>query len=153
MAFKPSIESAMEETGEIEQAMVSGEGVEVLKQQLKDWRLQRKPGERIPAPLWAGAVDAAKEHGVYRVAIDLHLDYATLKRRIGDAGATTPRSRVAPRFVEVVSPAASPARSATATRHECVVELENARGAKMRVELNAAGVAALAGLCNAFWGA
>jgi hypothetical protein len=36
---------------------------------------------------------------------------------------------------------------------ECVVELENARGATMRVELNGAGLAGLAGLCSAFWSA
>jgi hypothetical protein len=34
-----------------------------------------------------------------------------------------------------------------------VVELENARGAKMRVQLDGPGVAALAGLCSAFWSA
>jgi hypothetical protein len=34
-----------------------------------------------------------------------------------------------------------------------VVELHNARGAKMRVELNAGGLAGLAHLCRAFWGA
>jgi hypothetical protein len=36
---------------------------------------------------------------------------------------------------------------------ECVVEVENARGAKMRVELNGAGLAGLAGLCSVFWSA
>lgn len=75
----------MEQAGGIEPvaaamaaAAESGKDVEVLKEQLKQWRSQRKPGERIPAPLWAAAVDAARTHGVYRVAIDLHLDYAGL---------------------------------------------------------------------------
>jgi hypothetical protein len=55
--------------------------------------------------------------------------------------------------VELLATAASPASAAAVGRHECVVELENARGAKMRVELNGPGVAALAGLCSSFWGA
>jgi len=143
----------MEETGGIEQAAVSGDGIGVLKQQLQDWRSQRKAGQRIPEPLWVAAVEAAKEHGVYRVAIDLHLDYAGLKRRVEGAGATTPRNRLAPQFVEVKSATAPPPPRASAARPECVVELENARGAKVRVELNGAGIAALAGLCSAFWGA
>ena len=42
------------------------------------------------------------------------------------------------------APAAEPARA------ECVVEMVNARGTKMRVELSGAGVAGLTALCNAF---
>jgi hypothetical protein len=50
------------------------------------------------------------------------------------------------RFVELT---VSPAREPVAQRLcECTIELENPRGAKMRVELNVAG---LAGLCSAFW--
>ena len=48
----------------------------------------------------------------------------------------------------------TPVAAAAATGvHDCVVELHNARGAKMRVELNAGGLAGLAHLCRAFWGA
>ncbi len=145
----------MEEMSEIdEQASEPGDDLQGIKQRLQDWRSQRKLGEHIPAPLWAAAVGAAREHGVYRVAIELRLDYAGLKRRVEGAGATAPRGQVAPQFVELLaSPAAPPAPAATAGRHECVVELENARGAKLRVQLNGPGVAALAGLCSSFWGA
>jgi hypothetical protein len=34
-----------------------------------------------------------------------------------------------------------------------VVEMNNARGVKLRVELNGKGLAGLAGLCSAFWSA
>ena len=87
------------------------------------------------------------------MAIDLHLDYAGLKRRVEGAGATTPRNRLATQFVEMKSATAPPTPRASAAHPECVVELENARGAKVRVELNGAGIAALAGLCSAFWSA
>jgi hypothetical protein len=146
---------AMEETlSEIEQAGAPGDDLQGIKQRLQDWRAQRQMGERIPAPLWAQAVDAARQHGVYRVSIDLRLDYAGLKRRVEGSGATVPRGRVAPQFVELLAnTAAASAPAATAVRHECVVELENARGAKLRVQLNGPGVAALAGLCSSFWSA
>jgi hypothetical protein len=149
----------MEETNEIERSSVAGDGLQGIKQRLQDWRSQRKLGEHIPAPLWAAAVDAAREHGVYRVAIELHLDYAGLKRRVERLGATPPRGQVAPQFVELMATAAPPPptppapAAAAAERHECVVEMENARGTKMRVQLNGPGVAALAGLCSSFWGA
>jgi hypothetical protein len=144
----------MEEASEIEQSSVADDDLQGIKQRLQDWRSQRKLGEHIPALLWAAAVDAAKEHGVYRVAIELRLDYAGLKRRVEGAGAMARRGQVAPQFVELVtSPAMQPAPAATAGRHECVVEMENARGAKMRVHLDGPGMASLASLCSAFWGA
>jgi hypothetical protein len=42
---------------------------------------------------------------------------------------------------------------ALASHPDCVVELANARGAKMRVELRGSGLAGLPALCNAFWAA
>jgi hypothetical protein len=143
----------MEETSVIKQSSVPGDDLEGIKQRMQDWRSQRKLGEHVPVPLWAAAVDAAREHGVYRVAIELHLDYAGLKRRVEGSGATARRGGIAPQFVELLATAAPPAPAAAPGRHECVVELENARGTKMRVQLNGSGVAALASVCSAFWGA
>ena len=143
----------MEETVEIEQSSVAGDDLEGIKQRLQYWRSRRKLGEHIPAPLWAAAVDAARGHGVYRVAIELHLDYAGLKRRVEGPGVTAQRGQVASQFVELLATAVTPATPTSSGRHECVVEMENARGAKMRVQLDGPGVAALAGLCSAFWGA
>ena len=95
---------------------------------------------------------AVVEYGAYRVAADLHLDYAVLKRRTERVGSTAPCTELAPRFVELFAPA-GPTRAAVASPPECVVEVANARGAKMRVELNGSGLAALAGLCSALWSA
>ena len=141
----------MEDTRKGEETSVAGGSLEHLRQQLQDWRTGRKLDERIPAPLWAAAVGAAREQGLHRVAIELHLDYAGLKRRVEGGGATPPRGEVAPRFVELSAPAAS--MTTAAGRAECIVEMGNARGAKMRVELNGQGLAGLAGLCSAFWSA
>ena len=133
------------------QARVRGDGLSQLKRRFDQWRAGRKVGMRIPQELWAGAVDLVREHGACRVAAELHLDSAVLKRRAGLAGAK-PRIQAAPRFVELFAPA-GPMPSATALLPQCVVELDNARGAKMRVELSGKGLAGLAGVCSAFWAA
>ena len=135
------------------QARVRGDGLSQLEQRFDQWRAGRKVGMRIPRELWAGAVDLVREHGACRVAAELHLDYAVLKRRAGLAGAK-PRIQAAPRFVELFAPAGPmPSAAALALLPECVVELDNARGAKMRVELSGKGLAGLSTLCSAFWAA
>ena len=139
----------MNGTKKFQETSVASGSLEQVRQQLQDWRAGRKLGERIPAPLWAAAVGAAREQGLHRVAIELHLDYAGLKRRFEDAGVRPPRGELAPRFVELFAPAASTA----AGRAQCVVEMANARGAKMRVQLSGQALAGLAGLCSAFWSA
>jgi hypothetical protein len=142
----------MEVTSKAVQVKVLGDGLAELKRQFDEWRAGRKVGERIPLELWAGAVAAAVEHGAYRVSAELHLDYAVLKRRAALATGSAPAAELAPRFVELFAPAA-PMKPAAASQPECVVELENARGAQMRVELSGNGLCGLSTLCSAFWAA
>ena len=141
----------MEATSRAVQTTGCSEGLSQLKRQFDEWRAARKAGERIPLSLWAGAVSAAVELGTCRVAAELHLDYSVLKRRAALAASNAPASELAPRFVEL-SALAMPATPA-ASHAQCVVELDNARGAKMRVELNGHGLAGLSALCSAFWAA
>jgi hypothetical protein len=51
----------------------------------------------------------------------------------------------------IPDPAASRRELAPVATHECVLELENAHGAKMRVQLNGQGLASLGLVCNSFW--
>src|SRR5258706_15629108 len=95
----------MEVTSKAVRTTGCSEGLSALKRRFEQWRAGRRVGERIPSELWAGAVAAAIEHGAYRVAAELHLDYAVLKRRAALAGGTTPAGEVAPRFVELFAPA------------------------------------------------
>src|SRR5207237_7241068 len=88
-------------------------------------------------------------HGTYRVAIELKLDYDVLKQLVALAGGKVTTTELAPRFVELFAAAgAMPAQSAS--KPECVVELANARGARMRVELNGHGLVSLSALCGEF---
>lgn len=143
----------MEATNKAVQTTRCSEGLLRLQRQFDQWRAARRAGERIPSELWSGAVAAAGEHGAYRVAAELHLDYAVLKRRAALAGGSTSAAELAPRFVELFAPAAR-AAPAGAAPPACVIEMGNARGGKMRVELDGNGLAAgLSVLCSAFWAA
>ena len=140
----------MDERAKVEQARRS-ESLEQVGKRFKRWRDTRVRGEHIPTLLWAAAVGMAKQHGLHRVAQELRVDYDRLKKRLERAGGAAQAGKVGTRFVELlVAPALQPAAPSLC---ECTVELENARGAKMRVELNGKGLAGLAGLCSTFWGA
>ena len=87
------------------------------------------------------------------MAKGLRVDYGRLKRRVQGAGGEARSGRVGTRkvdagFVEMLvsAPNSAPGRS------ECALELENAQGAKMRLELNGNGLGALGAVCSAFWG-
>jgi hypothetical protein len=142
----------MDEKADGERGLVGGQGLEDLELRFKRWRESRKRGDRIPAQLWEAAVDLAREHGVPRIANRLRLNAEFLNRRMESAASHAPASKSDTEFVELFAAAPATATSAAVTR-ECVIELENARGAKMRVELNGAGLAGLTHLCRGFWGA
>ena len=131
---------------EIEQASEAGQNLAQVVERFSVWRASRKAGGRIPAELWAVAVDMAKVHGLYRMSKELRLDYSGLKRRLEGAGGDVQPGRADTQFVELV---ATQPCSTTALR-DCVIELHNGRGATMRVELNGAGLAGLAGVCSGF---
>ena len=141
----------MKVTGKAVQVKAGTDGLTQLKERFARWRAVRKLGMRIPARLWAAAVEMVAVDGAYRVAGELNLDYDMLKRRVAMAGGKVTTTEVAPRFVELF--AAAGAMRAPSTQPECVVEMANARGARMRVELNGHGLGSLPALCNAFLGA
>ena len=127
-----------------------GENLDQVKQSLTRWRYARKRGEHIPGALWAAAVGLAREHGPERVALELRVDFGRLKKRL-EPGTTVPAcSKPEVQFVELF---ASAAGYGATPRCECVVEMQNSRGAKMRIELNGNGLASLSSLGSAFWSA
>ena len=135
--------------------LADGEGLEALEERLRWWREGRKKGDRIPEPLWEAAVVLGREHGATRVASRLRLNAVFLRKRMeGAAGPRAPAGTADPEFVELfAAPTGVSVAAKAVIVRECVIELENARGAKMRVELNGAGLAGLAHLCRGFWGA
>lgn len=140
----------MDTTTKVSRARHS-ESLEQVRRRFRHWRETRVRGEHIPAVLWAEAVRMAVEHGLDRVAQELHVDYDGLKKRLGKAGGEIEANKGGTQFVELAF--APVPHSAAQNFCECAIELENVRGAKMRVELNGNGLVGLAGLCNAFWSA
>jgi hypothetical protein len=77
--------------------------------------------------LWALAAELAGQHGVFRTAQVLRLDYSKLKRHIRvTAPARKPTLAPPPAFVELIAPASG-------RTCECTVEVEGPRG-RMRIE-------------------
>ena len=113
--------------------------IQEAQQQFGNWRGERKRGERIPENLWVTAVALAKEHGVWPTARALHLDHSRLKRRVRSGEEEDVKSGA---FVEVISQ--------VAMHCACIVEMEDERGARMRIELKGA-VADVIVLSRTFW--
>ena len=144
----------MDEKAKDESGLEGGEGLEALEARFRGWRERRRRGEHIPPQLWSAAAAMARQQGVSRTAKRLGLNAFVLRKRMDGTTGKTPTEQAEPEFVELATMPAEPARATLAAGvHECVVELHNARGAKMRVELNAGGLAGLAHLCRTFWGA
>jgi hypothetical protein len=142
------MERQMKVTSKAVQVQVGAAALMQLKERFSAWRAVRKLGMRIPPELWAAAVEMVAVHGACRVAGELNLDYDMLKYRVAQAGGKVTTTELTPRFVELF--AAGGAMPAHSAQPQCVVEMANARGARMRVELNGHGLVGLSALCNAF---
>src|SRR5215467_14052870 len=104
--------------------------IERARLRFERWRKNRKKVTRIPEGLWAAAVDAARLHGVNPTAIALGLDYNHLKQRTRSVRRRTRREIAkSPSFMELIVPPDGP------HLWECMIELENAHGVKMRIHL------------------
>ena len=112
--------------------------IEEAQEQFENWRRERKRGERIPADLWATAVELAKQRGVWPIAKALGLDHSQLKRRAGN----DEEDEKSDAFVELIPQGAM--------LYSCIVEMEDGRGARMRVELKGAA-ADVTALSRTFW--
>lgn len=133
--------------------------LEVLRRRFEQWRRTREGRSRIPEGLWASAVKAAGRYGLHPTARALRLDYYALKKRVEAAGslhgnvfplppdekATSVDGPATATFVELASPASGGSR-------ECILELEDPGGAKMRVHLKGVDAPDLAALSRSFWG-
>src|SRR2546425_11811395 len=113
--------------------------IEEAQLQFENWRCERKRGQRIPVNLWGTAVELAKQHGIWSTARALNLDYNRLKRRVGNGDGDDVKSGG---FVELIPQGAMLCA--------CIVEMEDGRGARMRIELKGAA-ADVTALSRTFW--
>ena len=138
--------------------------LEQVRRQFDDWRRTRQRRTRIPNPLWRAAVEVARVHGVYRTAKTLGINSASLKKRMEQDGAESARAgrggQGSPVEPAMGMSEASAAAGATflelppppwTAGSECILELEDAGGARMRVCLKSLATPDLAALSRSFW--
>ncbi len=116
----------------------AGDRLQEAQRQLELWRLGcRRPG-RIPAELWLLAAEAAAEHGVEPTARHLQLNPERLEQWVAEWERTRRPAESAPtEFVEL-PPVLWGAPG------ECLVEVEEPSGRKLRISLNGSAVGQLA---------
>ena len=122
-------------------SLVSRDILSDVESQFARWRRSRRRGTRIPVALWDAAVGAARDCGVSKVSGALRLDYYKLKQLLEAASGLETGGGGA--FLEIPLP--------TSPMSECVFELEDAQGARLRVALKGASPAELEPLARALW--
>ena len=96
------------------------------RRRIERWReTRRHRNVPMPAALWAGAVAAAREHGLYTTARRLRVDYGALKKHL-EAAAQATRAADRPTFIEV--PAAPVFEQTGAVA--CVIEIDGTSGTR-----------------------
>jgi len=116
-----------------------------LQEELNEFRASHPARTKLPASIWQAAAELAREHGVYAVAHSLRLDYMGLKRRRGQVAPAIPMQKTPLKtagFIELVIP--------EVRRETCVIELESARGGKMRIHWPAGPTPDWTGLLRAW---
>ena len=116
------------------------------QQRFEEWRSSQSGRKPLPETLWALAAATARQHGVFRTAQVLRLDYTKLKHVTttpAPSPKAKPRSGQKAAFVELL---------AASTPHlcECIIEVEGPRG-RMRVEWKGSTAPDLAALGRVLW--
>ena len=115
-----------------------------VKEQFKIWRKTRKGLRPIPKKLWAAAVSLTTQHSISQISKELVLDYSTLKKRAAIKNKDSPASMNPPGFIEVnLEPPVAVS--------ECIVEMQDILGSKMRMHFRGKTDFDLLELAKAFW--
>ena len=132
--------------------------LEGTRRRFERWRRTRESRSHIPDPLWDSAVKAAGKYGVHRTAQALRLDYYALKKRVAKeaaaradpiGAANASRGAVQGEAVATFLELAPPMSGGVG---ECILELEDPGGAKMRVHVKGVEAPDLTALSRSFWG-
>ena len=120
--------------------------LESVQYQFEKWRETRKKRrEPIPENLWAAATGLYNQYSINQISRALHLNYMDLKKRIPGQKSGSKKKRLSsPFFVELDWQDNFPAS-------ECVIEMENGSGSKMRMSFKGRADLDLLELGKAFW--
>ena len=123
---------------------IPGQSLSEVKEQFKTWRKTRKSLRPIPVHLWASAVNLTAKHSISQIAKELVLDYSTLKKRAAVKKNADGASMSPAGFIEVnLEPPTAVS--------ECIVEMQDIAGSKMRMHFRGQTDFDLLELAKAFW--
>jgi len=100
-----------------------------IRQQLEMWRSTSKKGKAIPKQIWDSTVRLAQEYGVSSASKELRLSYNDLKKRVYSFHTQKREKEISKSsFIELdLNGSTSP--------EECIVEMEDNRGSKMKIHI------------------
>ena len=111
-------------------------GMQRVYRRFERWRGSHRGRLPIPEGLWASAAAVAREHGVFRTAKILRLEYGKLKR-MAESASGSPQTATAPAaFLELMPQPVGVS--------DCLIEVEGP-GGKMRLQWKGATASDLAG--------
>ena len=120
--------------------------LESVQYQFETWRETRKTlREPIPEYLWEAASKLKDEYSISRISKALRLNHTDLKNRISGQGSNCRRKKQSsPLFVELDC-------LHSFSGSECIIEMEDASGSKMRMSFKGQVDLDLLELGKAFW--
>jgi hypothetical protein len=122
-------------------------GLEAVRRKFERWRATREGRASIPDRLWASAALAAAKWGISRTAGALRVNSSRLKQHLGtQAAAVSGGAEAADKAHFVELPPFTPNGSC-----ECLLELEDGSGAKMRIQFRSTAAPDLAAIGRSFW--
>jgi transposase-like protein len=111
------------------------------------WRNDPKKSRRFPPELWQAAVNLSKEYSINQISKALRLGYTHLKKCVmahGKENLPTIKTQPDMKIIELgVEPSSS--------TPECIVEMEDGNGAKMKIHLRGKTDPDLCELGRGFW--
>ena len=113
------------------------------RRRVERWR-ETRPHQHasMPPTLWDAAVAAARQHGLYRTARALRVDYGALKKHL-EAAAGAAAARSSTTFVEL-------APSGPTSPRGCVIEIDGPHGT-LRVRLGDLALRDIVAMAHLVW--
>jgi hypothetical protein len=117
-----------------------------LSEQIELWRQTRKTRRPMPEHLWQAAASLSKKSSLQKVSKALRLNYAALKKRVHpDEKDLRVSNQMPAAFIELGFSQQPPPTS------ECIVEMQDSCGAKIRMHFRGKTDLDLLELGKAFW--
>lgn len=132
------------------QRYMQADSLAEARRRFERWRKTRGSGGRIPHELWMAAGKAAAAHDAESVAAELGLDPERL-RYWSRVAAADPAENAPATFVELPPRADFVGMANTCQAAECLLELEEPSGRRLRIALKGAATTQVLELGRVLW--